>query len=311
MEWFHPAESRLLAIQEFRQSGGVPFFRTPLVFSRSSGFLDFPGELEVGCSMVPMYHQPKTHTFVYRLHHKGRTVVLKVYRVGTDRPRPREGRLPQCDVEIRYLRLLAQLVLRGVTPHVTLPIGRTFLRDPSLLVPTPPPGAYHAILSEFADTSLSKLVQTQRLSGYAAKCVLFQVVYTLAVVQDVLPSFRHNDLHASNVLVQALEPPPAAYLTRYRLAGVTSYHNLRECPWRAMLWDMYFSNIDAPGEQSLRGARGRHPYYDLHKLFDSLEYLLRRTPPAYQAQLSDLGALIDTVVPPQYRCMSRDLTSAQ
>ena len=41
--------------------------------------------------------------------------------------------------------------------------------------------------------------------NYILTSLIFQVVYTLAGVHSKLPSFRHNDLHCSNVLISHMD----------------------------------------------------------------------------------------------------------
>jgi hypothetical protein len=178
---------------------------------------------------------------------------------------------------------------------------------------------YHVILSEFVETSLTPLVR--KLSAYQLKCLLFQTVYTLAAIQYTIPSFRHNDLHLSNVLVQSIDSvglsamyPGKQLCTRYKMGHQTFYHNINLCPRRALLWDFYFSSINTEDATRLgltqvvndrfveTGMSARNQYYDLHKLFDSLEYVLEN-----QGMSKELRGLIDHVVPVKYKCMSKGL----
>jgi hypothetical protein len=326
---FVSEEKRLTDIKRLRDRGR-PFFES-ISFDGISPFLHF--KLSVprvarNLIMTQLYHQPKTDTYVHHLREPltKTSIVMKTYRLRGSQEINVPGAIKQHDIEIRYLRLLAEFVLHDITPHVTLPIGRTILnRDEtsSLLVQDVPDGSYHVILSEFVETSLTPLART--LTKYQIKSLLFQTVYTLAAIQNTFPSFRHNDLHLSNVLVQSIDGhglkklyPGKQLCTRYKLGKHTFYHNINLCPYRALLWDLYFSSINAEDASLLgltqvvndsfvkTGMSTRNQYYDLHKLFDSLEYVM-----AKRSMSTDLRDLIDYVVPTKYKCMSKGLNPEQ
>lgn len=57
--------------------------------------------------------------------------------------------------------------------------------------------AYKGDLHEYIRKTVKKKKDTRFL-----KIILFQIIYTLAVIQQEYPSFRHNDLKLNNILVQ-------------------------------------------------------------------------------------------------------------
>jgi len=328
---FVSEETRLKRINSVRKSG-FPFFKD-LAFDNSSNFLDFDfkrSEKPEVCRNIlskQLYFQEKTTTFVHHLRDNinDMSIVMKTYLI-RDKNKKKVGK-PQHDIEIRFLTLFSNLLRLDITPHITLPIGRSIIsaEDAKGLVckKSLPDGKYHVILSEFIDTSLTPLVRKEELTGYQLKVILFQVVYTLRVIQAVLPSFRHNDLHTSNVLVQRIEAggmsrayPEDVLCSRYMVDGRFFYHRLKDCPFRALLWDFYFSTVsrqDAVKEEvfdivsrQFEGTSFSKPncYFDLHKLFDSLEFCLKQTSKKYQEEHKELQELIDLVVPLSLKCMS-------
>ncbi len=172
---------------------------------------------------------------------------------------------------------------------------------------------YQLILSECATCTLTDLIHKEVLTEYQFKVLLFQVFYTLFVVQEQIPSFRHNDLHTSNILIQTLEPPKdlTKSHTVYCIPEKTYYHSIRPCPYRCLLWDMYFSNMsleECPTSivSSVPSQQQRSSYVDVHKLIDSLEYVLRKTSTSYQSRVQPyLQDFIDLVVPLSAKRMTR------
>ena len=304
----------------------IPFI-VPSTFDPASAFLEF--ELGPGAVLNPdvaverLYERKETETHVYKLRHPKLTIVLKAYRI---RPAKPAMRLASFDIEIRYLRLFAELVSRGISPHFTLPIGRVVLPAPrlqSLLPDLPPidPGDYHVILSECADESLTQRLRDPRLTGAQLRVLLFQCLYTLAAVQHMFPSFLHNDLHCSNVLVQRAQAPgtTGAY-TRYRDAERRSfYHDLRETPYRVLLWDMYFGSISAEDEQraglkrvSSERLSTHNQYLDVHKLCDSI-YSVLCAVQGGRERLGESGVFefLEFTVPDRYQCYHKSLTAKE
>ena len=322
-EVFQSAQHRFRQVAMVRTSQ-IPFI-VPSSFDPTSAFLEF--ELGPAAVLHPdvvveqLYERKQTETHVYKLCHPQLTIVLKAYRIRSAEP---VERLASFDIEIRYLRLFAELVSRGISPHFTLPIGRVVLpaiRLQSLLpdLPMIDPGDYHVILSECADESLTQRLRDPRLTGAQLRVLLFQCLYTLAAVQHLFPSFLHNDLHCSNVLVQRVGVSVAtgAY-TRYRDAEQRSfYHDLHETPYRALLWDMYFGSISTEDEQHAGLTRVsseclsvHNQYLDVHKLCDSV-YSVLYAVHGGRRPLGDTGVFefLEFAVPDRYQCHRKGLTA--
>uniref|UniRef100_A0A6C0BNJ7 Protein kinase domain-containing protein n=1 Tax=viral metagenome TaxID=1070528 RepID=A0A6C0BNJ7_9ZZZZ len=279
-----------------------PWFQSPLQFHGDSLFLDFEFTDEKGIRFTKkpktLYTNKNTKTWVYSL--ENGALVAKVYRVS-------QGE--RHNVEIRYLRVFAEFVQRGISPHFTLPLGRALIDAPAVESLTGekklPESKYQLLLAEAADCSLWDLGQKE-LTSYTWKVLLFQVFFTLKLLAENFPSFRHNDLHIGNVLIQKIYPLP--YCTRYIVDGVSFYHDLSFCPYRILLWDMFFSSInpeDAPHFRALATpARQVNPYYDVHKLVDSIDYLIHKT----GTKNDELTEFLRFTLPEEYKCRSRNLS---
>ena len=135
---------------------------------------------------------------------------------------------------------------------------------------------------------------------------------SLFVLQTNFPTFRHNDFHAANILIQNLDTD-LKHTVKYQLRqqGPIIYHDLMHCPYRILIWDMYFSSInpdDKPVYQEISSGPPRkiNRYYDIHKLMDSIDYLF-----SHKLKLKvpkDLHNFIKCVLPDDYKCKSRGLT---
>jgi hypothetical protein len=126
---------------------------------------------------------------------------------------------------------------------------------------------------EMFDANMTTALARGLASEAAVRQLLFQVLYTLAALQRILPGFRHNDLSTNNVLVRHTRPWTARYSYRgtvFVLAGV---------PMFAAMADYDF--IHVPGHSLLCNERitgGRYPgigpsvnpSYDAHVFLKSV-----------------------------------------
>lgn len=294
---------RLLTVKSIRESGGAPFFEDLLFDDDSLHTFEFVGHKAPTCRTEHICWFDHTQTSVQRLIAGTDTIVMKVYRLRDS------SEIPHHDIEVLMLNVMSRLIRGKVSPHFVLPIGRQLVSNRRANILTGrvlQEGQYNVILSEHADTSLSTLVQQDNLTKFELKCLLFQVVYTLAAIHRRMPSFRHNDLHASNVLVQMfdhdkiMKTAPDACVV-YEYGPVKFYLPVRKCNKRALLWDFFYASCkDHPSLLPTRHEGGvyseRNRYYDIHKLMDSLHYLM----PDAKGEIREF---IDSVVPDAKKCM--------
>jgi hypothetical protein len=318
-----------------------------------------------GCKTSLRYFREATRTCIVDVMFPRGSVIMKVFQLSnSDLATRREAqglrlrttefkceehkRLASCDVEIKYLALFARLTETHVTPHMTIPICRSIVQYPeverllnglgSKLLKGMKGASASRYMIMFAEKanygSITDLVRKEfpkmrrRQLNYVLTCMIFQVVYTLACIHIRLPSFKHNDLHASNVLVgeinvkEVTAASPGTHYVRY-----TDEHgdhfcvDVSACPYRAMLWDMFYGSVNvadarrwgigamAPSKTRL-GRNGSkrsrvvaNQYYDLHKFLDSVEFLLRGSK-QWDRLEAPLQKFFAQVLPETYKCAS-------
>lgn len=310
--YFRSADVRFASIRTIRVGKGTPFFEG--IDFESDHLLNFkfgPGFKPL-CRTEHIFWTNTTFTSVQRLVSGKRVIVMKIYKLKD------ESKIPHHDVEIGCLRALMGFISSDTSPHIVMPIGRTIVPSDTakiLVGRQLPQGRYAVLLSEHADAALSTLIQRKKITRYQLKCMLFQVLYTLAAIHTILPNFRHNDLHASNVLIQmfngaALQglQPRGTTCVRYTHNGRESFVRTADCPMRALLWDFFYSSCnDLEILRATKHVGGvystQNRYYDAHKLLDSIAYLLPN-------MKGDLKEMIDLVVPDGLRCMPKKIVGA-
>jgi len=308
---FKSAAHRFGKVRSIREAAGFPFFAS-LAFGEGPLLpFKFEGKAKPSCRTEHICWFEHTQTSVQRLLSDKDTIVMKIYRLRD------ESKVPHHDIEVLMLSLFSRLVARDVSPHFVLPIGRmlTSTRTANMLTGRVlKDGNYSVILSEHADTSLSNLIQQQAISPFELKAMLFQAIYTLAIIQAMMPTFRHNDLHASNVLVQnfhaetILSSRPDACVV-YEFKGTKFYIPVNKCQMRCLLWDFFYaSSQDRKGLLPTRhedtNYSSQNRYYDMHKLVDSIHYLMPKA-------RGELRTFIDSVVPDSKKCMCHKLGGAE
>jgi hypothetical protein len=302
-EAFKSGVFRMNKVVNIRQSGGEPFFTDLLFEDDGLHSFEFVGRKAPTCRTEHICWFDHTQTSVQRLIAGPDKIVMKVYRLKDS------SDIPHHAIEVLMLTLMSRLIKRKVSPHFVLPIGSQLVSNHRANILTGRQlldGRYNVILSEHADTSLSTLIQENNLTNFELKCLLFQVIYTLAAIQRRMPTFRHNDLHASNVLVQMFDgekimKTAADACVLYDYGGVVFFLPVRKCNMRALLWDFFYASCKEHPELLPTRHAGevysvRNRYYDMHKLLDSLHYLM-------PTAKGEIRTFIDSVVPDAKKCM--------
>lgn len=112
------------------------------------------------------------------------------------------------NVEVTVLKLLNDLIFIRATPHIPLYLG-DFVCDTPVkeyrLYEDEDRGFSRYTIVEKAKYNLSSFIknlETYKLTNDDIyRNIIFQIIYTLRIIQKRFPTFRHNDLHDSNVLV--------------------------------------------------------------------------------------------------------------
>ena len=282
--------------------------------------------LQPTITMKEIYYRDTTSTWVWILYDKKskQSCVLKIFKIPDFSKDEKDKLGMHYQLEVRFLRLFSYMARNHVSPHVVLPIGHTIFhsKDVQDIVGQKykvVDNNYMVLLSECATSSLYSDILNDTLSPYHLKVLIFQVVYTIMCIQDVFPSFRHNDLHLSNVLTQEFKQLQHGATDLYEWTDTDrAFIDLKRAPRRALLWDMHFSSVSKEDASKFNlqndfivpteWVHTRHcnnNYYDMHKFFDSLDYVLSLKK---KEQFSEERTLIDTVVPTHLRCLSTNRT---
>lgn len=131
---------------------------------------------------------------------------------------------------------------------------------------------------EVFHNNLTKYLVHSRYTENHLRCMIFQVLYTLAALQKMLPGFRHNDLSTNNVLIKKLRRAP---VHSYSFGGQTFY---TAAPMLVALSDYDFTHV--PGHARLSNERvmsgkykvdGRaNDSYDAHFFLKSIMKCVQR-----------------------------------
>lgn len=192
------------------------------------------------------------------------------------------------EIELRMLKLGDKLRRLGVSPHFPRLVGGAAtqaIRSRDLLRHMPPGRqrrVTHIVCMEKLDCSLrDAIVRGHVASDAAVRVVAFQVLYTVAALQRLIPGLRHNDLSCRNVLVRRLGAPAAA---RYAVPGQAPAVCVSR--WRVCVTDFDF--LDAPSCPALHNLRVRsgryavrpddNPTYDTHFFLFSLRMAIEASP---------------------------------
>jgi len=173
-----------------------------------------------------------------------------------------------------------------VTPHIVEVYAEADAKDlPSRLAPLlrtrlPTLSARqakfsHICLMELCACTLASFVtRSSWATDRVMRCLIFQVLYTLVCLQQVLPGFRHNDLSTTNVLIRRLPHPQS---TRYTYEGTSAV--TADMPFAVALADFDFTHV--PGHEVLANERilgkrygiGQEPNegYDTHVFLSTLK----------------------------------------
>lgn len=203
------------------------------------------------------------------------------------------------NVEVLMLRVLSRFVLNNQTPHIVLPIC-TFN---SAIKPFVQLGTTNMVkhkrfqefceryengefyehvsvlMSEWANGGdlldyLRKNFESMKLIHW--KVIFFQIISTLAIIQEDYPDFRLNDAKCNNILVHRIESH-RRNKHRYVVNGVK--YVVPNIGIQIKIWDFDFaclpnlisnSKVEAKWTDKINVRPNRNRYYDIHMLFNTL-----------------------------------------
>ena len=143
------------------------------------------------------------------------------------------------------------------------------------------------------------------------KVIIFQILYTLALIHEKYPNFKHNDMKANNILVQITNLQTNYYFS-YNLDNYQFL--IPNVNISVKIWDFDFSCIDGlvnnnkvnsdwTNEMNITCKKNR--YYDMHYFFNTL-INKRFFPQFYEGGVpQEIVDFIHRVIPPEYRIGSK------
>ena len=237
------------------------------------------------------------------------------------------------NAELRMLRLLSLFVVKKYTPHFVIPIGafntrikhfiniknNINLNDEKNNMYKKFIERYHnGEFEDFVSVLISEWCNGGDLLEYIRKnyktmtlkhwiVIIFQILFTLARVQIVHPSFKHNDMKANNVLVQQTNIQSDSKY-RYRL-GNTKFI-IPNINLQIKIWDFDFACIDgiiynnkvnSDWTKKINISSKKNRYYDMHYFFNTLT-LGRFFPQFYKGGVpEEIVDFVHRIIPERYR----------
>ena len=197
------------------------------------------------------------------------------------------------NVEPHLLHLLSKLVIDKKTPHIILPIMNFICDIDEILKGNNIPenidwkkreknndifNIANVLVTEWADGGDLK---NYILSNYKKwskdpyceiiwSVLLFQIIFTLVIIYEKYPNFRHNDLKVDNILVTNTEFSPDS-LQHYLYYIDGRYYSIPNIGFQIKLWDFDLScikgevdnyKVQGMSEYGIRDTKNQ--YYDIH-----------------------------------------------
>lgn len=240
------------------------------------------------------------------------------------------------NAEIYIIRCLSYFVHRQMTPHIVIPFHtfktsiKPFIRIDKTLVDLNDDRneIYKKFIEKYEDGEfenfvsilISEWAEGGDLLDYIRKnyktmdiqqwrIIFFQILYTLAIIHEKFPSFRHNDLKANNILIKYTNLKQTKQYYCYRL-GKRKFI-IPDIDIQIMIWDFDFASINgifdnnkvnSEWANNMNITREEHKYYDMHYFFNTLTSK-RFFPQFYEGNYvpDKIKEFIADIIPEEYR----------
>ena len=244
------------------------------------------------------------------------------------------------NAELRMLKLLSNFVIRGYTPHIILPIN-TF--DTSITHFTTVPkhiidladeknALYKTFIERYNDGELEDVVSVLisewcnggDLLDYIRKnyatmtlktwtVIIFQILFTLTIIHNKYPAFRHNNLKANNIWVQLSNIEKK---NKYRydienykflIPNINLQIRLAEFDFACIDGVIENNKVNAEWTKKINITKKENKYYDMHYFFNTL------TSKIFFPQFYEGGApaeivdFVHRIIPTEYRINSENV----
>jgi hypothetical protein len=239
------------------------------------------------------------------------------------------------NAELRMIKLLSYFVIKIKTPHLVLPIYSfntsitNFVNIPKSIVNIEDERNdiykkfikkyYKGEFENFVSVLISEWYNGGDLLDYIRKnyrnmttkiwtIIFFQILFTLSVIQQKYPTFRHNDLKANNILVRITNNENDNRTYKYSIAK--TMFEIPNINLQIGIWDFDFACIDGIIENNkvnsdwtkkINISKKRNRYYDMHYFFNTISSK-RFFPEFYKGGAPiEIIKFIHRVIPSKYR----------
>jgi hypothetical protein len=133
-------------------------------------------------------------------------------------------------ISVRFARLTSKFEKLNITPHFIKIFSSEDMKNFAETIPeisdrfeklTVNQRKYnHVTYMELFETDMTSFLTKETYDDSFVRFIIFQILYTIAATQSMLPGWRHNDLSTNNVLVKKMDDPIAA---KYSINGKEFY----------------------------------------------------------------------------------------
>ena len=254
--------------------------------------------------------------------------IKKYYGKPTDENRPENA-------ELRMLQRLSKLAIDNNLLHVVFPISnftmslkpfiylkdynvikhdrfdefvkkyreKSFYEEASILI------SEWANMGDFLDYLRDNY---KKISVLEWKVFLFQIIATLAIIQEEFPHFRHNDLKANNILIHKISKDTKFF--RYKIRD--KFYKVPNIGFILKIWDFDFScikddiknhKVNMNWTKKINVIYEQNRYYDIHYFFSTLT-MKGFIPNLFKHVDEEIKSFMLRIVPNNVRTPSRHCT---
>ena len=214
------------------------------------------------------------------------------------------------NAEILMLKLLSYFVCKKQTPHLVLPFATFHAEMPTFIkllkseiinnpnykdkkreerikktnefIERYEKGEFSStisiLISEFANRGDLLDYLRNNYKKFALihwKVIFFQILATLAIIQNKYPAFRHNDMKANNVLIHKTD----TLKDEYTYTVVRKKYRVPNIRYQIKIWDFDFAcipgivdniKVESKWTKKINITPEQNRYYDVHYFFNTL-----------------------------------------
>lgn len=244
------------------------------------------------------------------------------------------------NVELKILTLLSPFVVNRKTPHLVIPLT-TFNTSITNFIKTPKSfinlndkknRLYKKFIVRYDKGEFEELVSVlvsewwnggdlldyirnnyEKMTRRTWCVIFFQILFTLTLIQEKYPDFKHNDFKPNNILLKRTEYQGNEFY-KYNIAEAMFL--IPDVQMQVGIWDFDFACIDGIVENNKVNSRWAHKvnitkkrnqYYDINFFFNTLTSK-QFFPQFYKGGVPDeIVEFVHRVVPPRYRNGSKNV----